>query len=506
LPNGTMIGDRIFHESGANRVVFSPDGRLLATAGFDYRLKLWNADNLRFAAPAFHHNALIEAVCFSPDARFLASADADGVVKVWDLYAPAATWCEKGTLGRGRPFSPDSRTLVAADGSDRVWFWDVATGRAAAEPLAVRPGVKEAMFDSTGQRVVTWGGQAGVTVWDLARRAPVLDLPQETKATSVFWRAAERELFIVSSDGTARSRDAVNGNVIGPEIAHGAGGRLAALSRDGRWFAIASRSTVVAWDTSTGTRLGDPLRVSDSVAAIQFAGDSRRLAVAFNNGSMEPLWAQIFDVPSLRPALPPLRHGDGTSAVAFSPDDAVVATGGEDNTARLWRTSDGTPAAPGLRHAGIVHALTFAPDGRTLVSGCYDSRTRLWDTARGELMAPPLDTPYVEAIVVSPNGAHFVVGMAGRPPIIVPMASEALPLSLCGRLAECATGSRLTESAGYVSLSARELAALFKSLRAEHPARFAWPGNDGDWHRFEGKRAEVFGRRFTAEFHQKAGN
>jgi eukaryotic-like serine/threonine-protein kinase len=503
LPNGEMLHDRIKHESGANRVVFSPDGRLLATAGFDYRLRLWNTDDLRAAAPALRHNALVEAVCFSADARFLASADADGVVKVWDLYAPAAKWCERGALGQSSPFSPDGRTIIVPDGSDRVWFWDAATGRAAAEPLAVRPGVIGAMFDSTGTRAVTWGAGAGVTVWDLASRTPMLDLPTETKAAHVFWREAERELFIVSGDGMARRRGVPQGEVIGPEIAHGGEGHLASLSGDGCWLAVASGQTVTVWDISTGARLGEPLRGPDRVIAIQFSHDSRRLAVAYSNLSIEPLWAQIFELPSLRPALPPLRHGDGTFAAAFSPDDAIVATGGEDNIARLWRTSDGTPAAPGLRHAGIVNVLTFAPDGRTLISGSHDWRTRLWDTARGELMAPSLDTPHVEAIVISPAGTHFVAGISGRRPFIVPIAAETLPLPVWARFAECATGCRLTEAAGYVPLSARELAERFESLRAEHPTRFTWPSDSGDWHHFHAKRAEALGQRFTAEFHGK---
>jgi hypothetical protein len=149
-----------------------------------------------------------------------------------------------------------------------------------------------------------------------------------------------------------------------------------------------------------------------------------------------------------------------------------------------------------------VNVLEFSPDGRTLITGCHDWRTRLWDTVRGELIAPSLDTQGVNPIVISPDGAHFVEGVLGGRPVIFPMPSEALPISFWSRLAECATGSRLKEAVGYIPLSASELAALFGALRAEHPARFAWPGENGDWHRFHANRAEARGKAFTAEFHR----
>jgi len=151
---------------------------------------------------------------------------------------------------------------------------------------------------------------------------------------------------------------------------------------------------------------------------------------------------------------------------------------------------------------GIVHTLDFAPDGRTLVTGSHDGRMRLWDTARGELIAPALETPYIDAVMVSPDGANCLVSMAGLRPVLVPMTSEALPLSVWMGLSECATGYRLAESVGFVPLSATELAAIFEKLRVEHPGHFVWPEDNREWHRFHAAQAEARNWTFTADFYR----
>ena len=64
---------------------FSPDGRLLASAGEDGVVQLWGVAKGEAVARLVHHHGAARSVRFSPDGRFLASGGDDGSVRLWEL-------------------------------------------------------------------------------------------------------------------------------------------------------------------------------------------------------------------------------------------------------------------------------------------------------------------------------------------------------------------------------------------------------------------------------------
>ncbi|TDD98160.1 WD40 repeat domain-containing protein [Actinomadura rubrisoli] len=128
-----------------------------------------------------------------------------------------------------------------------------------------------------------------------------------------------------------------------------------------------------------------------AVLAIAFRPDGASLAIGGENGT-----AQLWDTSTLRPTGHPLTgHAATVWPVTFSPDGTVLATGDGDEThpglIRLWSTATGRQIGAALAgHTGEILAMAFSRDGGTLVTVDSDWSIRTWDTARRRPIGEPI--------------------------------------------------------------------------------------------------------------------
>ncbi len=108
-------------------LAFSPDGALLASAGFpEHEVRLWDVKKRRVCRLLAGHTRPVNGVAFSPDGTLLATAGNDGVLGLWTVASgQRRVWLDGQALClKFVAFSPDGRTLVLATGDDddiRIW-------------------------------------------------------------------------------------------------------------------------------------------------------------------------------------------------------------------------------------------------------------------------------------------------------------------------------------------------------------------------------------------------
>jgi WD40 repeat protein/predicted Ser/Thr protein kinase len=132
--------------------------------------------------------------------------------------------------------------------------------------------------------------------------------------------------------------------------------------------------------------------------------DGTRLACGLSDGKWTRL--AVFDATSGKRTAVCDGHRDTLWAYTFSPDGGRLATGSEDNLARLWDPATGARLATCRGHTSKVLGVAFRPDGARLVTTSSDGTVRQWDAADGSEVEPPYDrhSAEVTAAAYSPDG------------------------------------------------------------------------------------------------------
>lgn len=217
-----VSGDQVRVLSQAENVVplaFTPDGRLLASAcGFrvmeggckDASIHLWSFATGEPAGKLPGHKTGVRALVFSPDGRLLASGGEDGTVRLWDMAHAAEVRSVPMQLGaHALSFSPDNKMLAAQE-NQVIHILDVASGRNL-HSLRQPFGDQGVAFAPDGRWLASAGSEPHLTLWDLATWSPIHRISAEgLNCRAVVFSSDSKLLAAACSDNTVKLFDAAS--------------------------------------------------------------------------------------------------------------------------------------------------------------------------------------------------------------------------------------------------------------------------------------------------------
>jgi WD40 repeat protein len=404
-------------------LAFSPDGRTLASASSDRRLRLWDVERGESLAVLAGHLDELTDCAFSPGGDFVVTSSLDGAVKIWDvatllvqhtlerLYDDRHGWFESDndqghwSAVRACAVSPDGRYVASASSDQTVILWDAWTGGALRVLAGHDASVNDCCFSPDGAWVASAGGDRTARVWstlDLACEPRVLP---HAKAVTACRFAPDGTLVCATADGMLMLWDPLTGAMLRALTGHTAWVNDCAIAPTGDWFVSASSdATAKIWDLRAGATAPATGGHQDWVVGCAampgtqhvFTASSDCTLIRWDGATGEPL-----DVRR--------GHEAGVRGCAVSPDGRLLASASADKTVALWDAATGLPLSRFEGHRDWVNECAFHPTGHLLASVSNDRSLRLWDLrTRSRKLAFVAHRHWVNSCAFSPDGRHVV--------------------------------------------------------------------------------------------------
>jgi WD40 repeat protein len=363
-------------------ISYSPDGKMLASGGWDKALRIWDVATGKEAMVSMKgHTKIIQSVVFSPDGKLVASGSVDHTVRIWSMETGKRALdplrAHKDTV-RSVVFSPDSKLLASASLDETLRIWDVSTGKEARTVFKGQSGMLAVTFSPDGRFVAS--GSHEVQIWDITADKEALDTQEYISSDEEeCWQLEEDWQYKKINDPRLKCTLRGQSDLVFSVV----------FSPDGRLVASACRDcTVRIWDFAADKGALEPLKKhSDKVLSVVFSPDAKLLASGSSDKTI-----RIWDVQIRTMALGPLTlHTGAVRSVVFSPSGRLLASGSSDGSVIIWDMATGNKAMEPLRgHSKDVNIVVFSPNGKLLASGSRDETVRIWDVATGKEAAQHL--------------------------------------------------------------------------------------------------------------------
>ena len=315
------------HTALVYQLAFSPDGKILATAGFDNLVKLWDFASGKELRTLTGHTGPVYCVAFSPDGQLLASSSLDKTIRLWNVADGKPLRELKGhtDIVDTVAFSPDGKLLASGSADKSVRLWNPADGKEVKNLGSHAQSVYGVAFSPDGKLLASAGNDATVKIWDVPGQKELRTL----KGPDAFARV---QVPLASALAAAFTPPAVlkvppllalkpsNEPSVGPITS------LAFSPDQATLTTVGMDRYVRVWNVADGKERKRMGPTPDDLYGLALSRDGKTLATSGYAG-----YLHLWDLMTGKMLLSRKLKHFGAYCIAFTPDGKGVVTGHDDH-------------------------------------------------------------------------------------------------------------------------------------------------------------------------------
>ena len=354
------------HPAAVRTVAANADGSIIAAAGDDNLIRLWDAATGKEREHLAGHTAAVLAIDLSADGRTVISGSTDKTLRRWQPAVLAAAGADEGAL-HDVVFSSDGEHVFTAGADNTARQWKTDDLSAVQNYEGSTGPIKSIAVSNDGKYLVGGGDDATMRLWSTTDGSSVALVKAPAAITSLLLADNGQKLIVAGGDNIVRN--------------------YGLTEVDGKLLLLPTHECV-----------GHTL----PLAKLAMAADGRTLFSAAADQTIKRWYAA-----SAHPRQTLAEHKAAVYALAYNADGSRLASAGGDKSVRLWDTVTGEQIHNFEGHTAQVNDVAFRPDAKDLVSCGLDGVIRLWDIESGEESNKITDgiTGSLYAVAYSRDGA-----------------------------------------------------------------------------------------------------
>jgi len=414
VESGEALATVQAHPVQVSALAFRADGTQIASAGEDRQIRVWNTSDLAAIETLTGHTDRIPSLAWHPTENYLVSAGWDTTARLWRLphTDPLMLLNTHAEQVLTLAFNPKSGLLAVADTDSAIHIWN--------DPLGARvqfvlhgheDEIRTLVFSLDGRYLASAGADAVIRVWDAQTGRLISGVTHHHRNL-----IALTDEKIASSGG---SRVQVWDIVTGTSLSGYESGEVLAVatSPDGKWLATTDHTPEVqVWDITTGSLNRRCVHTKGPILAPTFSADSTLLGTASVSDGLVWVWDLTKEEAIL--VVPEAAESSKPEAVAFHPNGKwfacggldYLSTAGNDGVVCIWDMLERDKV---FTLTGGVRDLAFDATGRYLAGASLRQSVYLWDLESQKLVFELVPHPDdVLAVAFTPDGNWLVSACA----------------------------------------------------------------------------------------------